>query len=204
MKLTTIALLFPLWIACTHPEANPPQAAETETPAEVAPLPGTSIYQLPSQWTNQAGQETWLKDLRGKVTVTAMIFTHCGYACPRIMGDLDSIESGLSPAELAGVQWVLISMDDVRDTPEVLAEYAKKYELDTDRWTLLHGDSGAVREVAGTLGVRYKKGPKGDFSHSNIITILDRDGSVHEQLKGLGIDASKGVQAIQSALAQQP
>ncbi len=173
-------------------------------PAAVAPLPDTSIYQLESTWLDQSGQETSLADGRGTVTMVAMIFTNCSYACPRIMADLAGIEAGLSPDELARVNWLLVSMDHERDLPEVLAAYAQKHELDTERWTLLHGDAGAVREIAATLGVRYKKNPGGDYAHSNLISVLDADGVIHEQLEGLGIEASKGVAAIQSALAQKP
>ena len=173
-----------------------------DAPAATGGLPDTSLYNLESVWTDQAKTEHPLSDFRGKVTVTAMIFTHCEYACPRIIADLKSIEAQISKKDLPNVQWLLLSMDSDRDLPDVLKDYAERNHLDTDRWTLLHGDDSAVREIAATLGVRYIKDPKGNYSHSNLITLLDKEGRIAHQLEGLGADTQATVVAIQLELSK--
>jgi protein SCO1/2 len=181
-------------------ESSP--CCDEDAPAATGSLPDTSIYNLEALWTDQANEEHALEDFRGTVTVAAMIFTHCEYACPRIIADLKAIEATLSEDNLPHVRWLLLSMDSDRDLPPVLKAYAKRNELDTDRWTLLHGDTSAVREMGATLGIRYKKDPKGNFSHSNLITVLDQEGRVQHQLEGLGAGNQETVATIIGLISQ--
>ena len=163
-------------------------------------LPDTSLYNLESRWTDQVGIEHELNDFRGTVTIAAMIFTHCEYACPRIIADLKAIEGTLTKDDLSNVKWLLLSMDSDRDKPAVLKAYAERNNLDTDRWTLMHGDDSAVRELGATLGVRYKKDAKGNYAHSNLITLLDKEGRISHQLEGLGANNQETVTAVQALI----
>ena len=70
--------------------------------------------------------------------------------------------------------------------PEALKKFASARDLDPSRWRLYHGDRAAVRELAMVLGIRYKKDARGDFDHSNVISILDREGVIRHQQVGLG------------------
>ena len=175
-------------------------SAEQATPTTSDGVSEESLYLLDSEWTDQSGASLQLGDLRGKVVITAMIFTHCGYACPRIVLDIQKIEAALPEARRDDVQYLLISMDAERDTPEVLAAFAESKGLDPAHWRLLHGDDYAVRGVAATLGVHYKRDSKGDFSHSNLITVLDTEGRIAHQLQGLNADTSKSVEAVRTQL----
>jgi protein SCO1 len=163
-------------------------------------LDAESIYQLPTKFTDTHGKTRVLADFRGKPVVVAMIFTHCEFACPVIIEDLQRFEAALSEGERDAANWVLISFDAERDTPEVLAAYAKKNKLDPSRWTLLHAEADGVREAAAVLGVRYKQTPTGGFSHANRITVLDEAGRIHKRLDGLNVDVSPGVAAVQGLL----
>ena len=52
-----------------------------------------SIYNMDSEWRSQANEKLTLGKLRGKVVVMAMVYTHCEFACPRIVADMQRIES---------------------------------------------------------------------------------------------------------------
>lgn len=181
-----------------HAEAAP--CCSADAPAAAAAVPDTSLFLLDSRWSDQTGTSRQLQDFRGEVVVTAMIFTHCEYACPRIIGDLKRIESLISEDRRAQVRFLLVSMDTARDTPDVLAAYAQTRGLDPEHWTLLHGEDYAVRGYAAALGVRYKQSPDGAFSHSNLITVLHQDGRIAHQLEGLGADVEPSVEAILNCL----
>jgi len=171
-------------------------AAEAPAAVGLDALPGTSLYLLDEPFTDQANAAFELSGLRGGPVVAAMIFTNCSYACPRILVDLKLIEDSLTEAQRSDVTFLLISMDTNRDTPEVLAAYATEKQLDTNRWTLLHGSDFAVRGVAAALGVRYKRDVNGDFAHSNLITVLDESGRIAHQLEGLNADTSGTTAAL--------
>ena len=59
------------------------------------PFSDLSIYNLPSKWTNQNGENLEMKDLKGKVLVMVMIYTSCKSACPRLVADMRNIEKRL-------------------------------------------------------------------------------------------------------------
>jgi protein SCO1 len=145
------------------------------------PLPGTSIYNLTSSWTNQDGKRATLEPLRGAPVVIAMGYTRCKDICPMIVADMVAIEDRAKEASLKGIHFAFFSLDSAMDTPERLTAYAKDHGLDRAHWTLYQGDDKAVRELAAALGVRYRRDASGGFDHSAIITILDADGRIVAQ-----------------------
>ena len=160
-----------------------------------------SIYHAGSRWTDQNGTTRPLSSLAGRVRVVAMVYTNCAYACPRIMLDMKRIEAELGPEYAGDVGFVIVSIDPERDTPEKLAEFARGSRLDPDRWTLLHGSPGDIRELAVLLGVQYRETAPGEWVHSNLITVLDRDGVIIHRQLGLGTDPSETLDAIRTAAA---
>lgn len=69
----------------------------------------------------------------------------------------------------------MVSFDVERETPERLKYYAAKSGLNKNR-TLLHGHEDAVRTLSVILNVQYEKDAGGNFSHSNIVSVLDKQG----------------------------
>jgi len=200
-SLFTLSFFILLGACAAPPQEKLAPCCEEDVPmAELAPLNEESLYHFDVTWTDQASQERTLADFRGEVVVTAMVFTHCQYACPMILSDLKGIEAALAPEVRDEVRWLLVSMDSERDQPPVLATYAENNQLDPSHWTLLHGDDYAVRTIAAALGVNYVKDSKGNFSHSNVISVLNREGELAYQLQGLKADPAPCVAAIQEAV----
>jgi len=148
-------------------------------PAE--PLPGTSIYNLTSSWTDQDGKRVSLETLRGAPAVVAMGYTSCKDICPMIVADMVAIEDRAKASSLKGVHYAFFSLDSAVDTPERLKAYAGDHGLDLGDWVLFNGDDKAVRELAAALGVRYRRDASGGFDHSAVITILDAQGRIFAQ-----------------------
>ena len=157
--------------------------AVTTAPVTIATTQ-SSIYQLPGKWTDQHNQRLELTDLKGKVRVIAMIFTHCAYACPRLVQDMKAIEDSLPAKEKNDVGFVLVSFDAQRDDPAQLARFASQQGLD-NHWTLLHGDPRQIRELSMVLNVKYQDAGDNTYTHSNAILILDKQGMVIRSLEGL-------------------
>ena len=108
-----------------------------KAPEYTAPS-AASLYQMDAKWVNQNGALTRLIGFTGNPVVLSMIFTNCGYACPMIVADMKQIASKL-PEDVAGdVQYVLVSLDPERDTPQAMSQFAAAYGL-TDQWTMLRG-----------------------------------------------------------------
>jgi len=67
----------------------------------------------------------------GQVTVLDFIFTSCPLQCPIMTSTLAGISER---TEGSGLRFVSMSIDPLRDSPSVLAEYANRFGMDLDRW----------------------------------------------------------------------
>ncbi|MEO6681334.1 MAG: SCO family protein [Ginsengibacter sp.] len=166
--------------------------------APVGTIPDQSIYMLTDSFQTQNNEKIILKQFAGKPTVIGMIFTHCDYACPRLTADIKNINKVLN-AEEGKVNYVLISFDTERDTPDVLKKYADNLRLGND-YTLLHGSEEAVRTLSILLNVQFQKDAEGNFSHSNIISVLDKEGLLVSQKEGLEANHDLSIASLKGML----
>jgi len=153
-----------------------------------------SIFTIADTFQTQHNNNITLSSFAGKPTVVGMIFTNCGYACPRLTSDMKNIANKLKDNKRK-VNFVLISFDTERDTPAQLQKFAKQMELDSN-WILLHGSEQVVRTLSVLLNVQFEKDADGNFSHSNLISVLDKDGILSFQKEGLEADHTETVDKI--------
>lgn len=167
-----------------------------ESVAKEKPISDLSIYNLPSKWTNQNGQNIEMKDLRGKVLVMVMIYTSCKSACPRLVADMRNIESRLPNDIKEKVKLVLVSIDPEVDTSKRLKDFSIENKMEGDQWLFLRSTEENTREFAAVLAVNYKKISPMDFSHSNIISVFNTEGELVYQQEGLGVNSDATVKKI--------
>ena len=161
----------------------------TEQTAQNKENANSSIFLLDSKWQNQDAEEIQLKDLKGKNLVMVMIFTSCRTACPILVGDMKKIHAKIEKNKLKDTSLVLISIDPTNDTPEVLKKFAAERNMDSEPWIFLRSDEESTREFANVLAVKYKKISPIEFSHSNIISVFNRNGELVSQEEGSGINS---------------
>ena len=201
MKTTIIALLLGTLSVFAAELATP--AAELPPCCRVAVPLGKptdkSLYLLDSKWTSDVGKTIPLSILRGRPQVVAMFFSTCEYACPIIVNDMKTLEAKLPTEVRAKTDFLLVSFDTKRDTPAVLAAYRKKEKLPTGNWTILRGGEDDVRELAALLGINYSQDARGQFAHSNVITVLNAEGEIAFQQPGLNAAPTALVDAVGKA-----
>lgn len=189
--------------AATAPAATPAIAQAPALGATVAPAsgwPSQSIFHSSTRWQTDHAAEISLSALAGAPSVVAMVFTSCRASCPVMMADLQRLEAELSEAERAGMRFVVVSFDAANDTPQTLRAFAEEHRVDPRRWTFLHGDEAAVRELAALLEVRYAKLPQGGFDHANVINVLDAEGAILHRQEGLGQPVAPAVTRLREFL----
>ena len=148
-----------------------------------------SIFYLDSKWYNQDGKTLQLQDLKRKNLVVVMIFTSCKTACPLLVTDMKNIYAKLDQKKIKNTTLVLVSIDPKNDTPEVLKKFAEERNMNGDPWVFLTSNDESVREFANVLAVKYKQISPIEFSHSNIITVFNRNGEMVSQEEGAGINS---------------
>jgi len=142
------------------------------------------LFEVPNaRLIAETGKPVDLAANRGYVTVYDFIFTNCAASCPVMTGALRRITAKV-PKD-AKVRFVSISVDPTRDTPAVLAEYAKKVRND-DRWTFLTGDRDAIVKLSvdgfklAAGGTPQPQPGAEPLLHSSKFAIADKDGWIRE------------------------
>lgn len=162
----------------------------------LGPLPGLSVYNLTSQWTNQDGKLVQLTSLRGRIVVVAMIYLSCPDVCPLIAENMQQIQAGVPKELTQKVTFALFSFDAAHDSPDKLKAYAVARGLDAKHWSLFRADDAAARELAAALDVTYQRRDDGQFDHSIVISLLNADGVVVYRQIGLRRDGRDFVSKI--------
>lgn len=99
--------------------------------------------------TDQAGQRVRLFDdlVKGQVVVLNFMFTTCNGVCPRNTANLVRVQKLLG----GGVRFISITLDAERDSPAVLAEYARAQGVGPG-WSFLTGDKDQIEALRKSLG----------------------------------------------------
>ncbi len=99
--------------------------------------------------TDETGQPLSSEALAGKVWVADFIYTHCPDAGPAyLMPKMKALQDAILARKLAGrVELVSFTIDPLRDTPAVLAEYAALYGADPHIWHFLTGSNESIQNM---------------------------------------------------------
>jgi protein SCO1/2 len=154
-----------------------------------------SVYQIDATWIDDGNRSVQLNSFRGHPVVVAMFFARCEYACPVLVSDMQRLRAALPDHTREATRFLLVSFDAARDTSAALKAYRERLSLGPE-WTLLHGQASAIQDLAMVLGVNYKQDARGQFSHSNLITVLNADGEIVYQHAGLRGDVSETAAAV--------
>jgi protein SCO1/2 len=126
--------------------------------------------------TGKDGQPLSLSDLRGKVTLLAFGYTNCPDVCPVTMGDFERIKTMLD-ADAADVNFLLVSVDGIRDTPDVMQRYINAFDPDFLGMT---GTADDLRRIGGDYGLYFRANAEqnGNYTvdHTSGIFMIDREG----------------------------
>jgi len=177
-------LLLVVLIILTGLQSCNSKKKEVNTKIETGVISELSVFNLPSEWTTQDSKHIEMKDLKGNVLVMVMIYTSCKTACPRLVADMRQIEQLVPEKYKSDVRFLLISIDPKTDTPERLKAFAIKNKMEGKQWLFLQSTEENTREFAAVLGVNYKKIAPIDFSHSNIISVFNKEGELVFQQEG--------------------
>lgn len=151
-------------------------------PANLFAFDGRSIYNSRISWTTEEDKHFEFENLLGFPVVIAMVYTKCQSSCPVIISFLREFKEKLGSEIKEKVRFVLVTLDQ-RDTVFDLKTYLKKQKLEIPNWKFLRGSEKNVKEIAAILGIKFKQMDDGEYSHSNTISLLDKDGVlVYQQL----------------------
>ncbi|WP_174733105.1 SCO family protein [Mesobacillus harenae] len=141
------------------------------------------------------------------IKLVEFIYTHCPDICPTTTLKMNQLKRDLQKEGVFGseVEFLTITIDPYRDTPEVLQNYMETFEIENDgNWTLLTGDPAKIKEdlqkiqtVADTFQFQYRDPGNGFYIHSTFTYLIDGDNRFLEKFPmGEEFDKAKVFKAI--------
>lgn len=129
-------------------------ALHASNPDDAAAQEKARNYFTNLELISQDGERLQFYDdvLKDNVVVISFIFTNCQGACPLMTRNLTMIRDMLRESERAGIKFVTISLDPVRDTPAAMKEFAQTHDADQEGWLFLTGKPDNVNSVTKLLG----------------------------------------------------
>ncbi len=140
------------------------------------------------------GKPIGLKDYRGKVVVLHFIYAGCPDVCPLHADRIGEIQEMVNITPMKDrVQFITITTDPKRDTPEVLRDYAEPHGLDpTANWVFLTSGpdrpEDTTRKLAEEFGHKFTVTEDELQIHSVVTHIVDQNGRWVANFHGLGFE----------------
>lgn len=151
------------------------------------------------QLIDQSGRAFDSKTLRGKIWVADFIFTNCPGPCPRMTSQMHQIQEAVR--RMPEVRLVSFTVDPARDTPPVLAAYAKLHHADLARWYFLTGTQPALNELCRNV---FKLGNvDGSLAHSTRFVLIDEKSQIRGYYDTSEVDTIPKLVAGVHALARE-
>jgi protein SCO1 len=157
------------------------------------------------EFMERSGTPMGKKKLHGKVWISDFIFTRCGGPCPRMSQQMAGLQDELK--SLGNLRFVSFTVDPKHDTPEVLRDYAARYQA-TDRWFFLTGDEKQIHQFAReSFRVAVQREVKdqhyGDesFLHSTYFLLIDRKGFIRGYYESANPEAMEQLKKDATRLA---
>ncbi len=163
-------------------------------------VPSDSVYNLKGKWKSTSGSNDAFRSLSGQPVVLSMVYTRCKASCPLTIAKMKELEKAAGGGRFV---FIMASFDPKYDTVESLKKYISDRKLNPDRWQMLSPASDRdVRELAAVTGTVYNKDDQGEYSHSNMVVLMDAKGVIKARLDGLTADTTefiKNMKAMKNA-----
>lgn len=130
-------------------------------------------------------------DLSGRPVLVSAVYTHCPDVCLMTMANVTRVRADLG-ADTSRVAFLTLTFDPARDTPDVLARYARTWRTG-DGWRLATSDTATVGRLMRRLGIRTRVAARDTIpdgtptylvDHTDKLLLLDAGGRVVETYGG--------------------
>lgn len=125
------------------------------------------------------GDDLSIHQLDGKYRMIFFGYLHCPDFCPLTMAEFRQVKALLGDDLASEVEFIYISVDGTRDTPQLIARYLKNFD---DEFIGFSGDDATLARIQPDYGFYYQRrldtGSRAEYiiDHSTRSYMLDREG----------------------------
>lgn len=159
-------------------------------PPEGPPIKGFTLID-----TN--GEEFDSKKLKGHVWIGSFFFTFCPLECRQLNQEIKNLHDAFKKTDL---QFVSITCDPETDTPEMLKDYAMRFEADPKRWHFLTGDFDYIQKIGRDVFLQDVR----EREHRNSALVIDRNGRIRASVDLLDPVKVAELKAMLKELLKEP
>ena len=160
-----------LFFLATRPTGQPTAdsgAAVVQGDAYTGIEPVEPARELPDfTLTDQNNQAISLSSLRGKMALILFGYTHCPDVCPDTLLNYKQIKKALGD-QADQVNFVFISVDGTRDTPNVIKDYLGRFDKSFIGMT---GDEDTLKKIGVDYDLYFEKTANTDGSSDDYLVI---------------------------------
>ena len=160
-------------------------ATATPTPTFAPDIPGVTPIEPGSDvadftMISSTGEPFDLSSLRGEYALLFFGYTHCPDFCPLTLSEFKQVKSMLGE-DAERVNFIFITGDGERDTPEVLDRYGRRFDPE---FIGLTPDEPTLEQIAPDYGLYYDRrtdeGSDGNYpvDHSTVSYLIDAQGKL--------------------------
>jgi protein SCO1/2 len=154
---------------------------------------------------DQNHQTVALSQLFGKIVVLTFIYTHCPLPdfCFRVSNNFSQLQRRFKDSLGRDLILLSVTFDPEHDTPEVLTDYGKTWNVDQTGWHLLTGPKPEIQNLCHLFGMNFWP-DDGLMTHSLHTIVLDRAGALVANLEGNEYTAEQLGDLVQSTRDGSP
>jgi protein SCO1/2 len=197
--------------------ALPPPATAHHPGADLDKLMGSEekFFQVidepaapPFELAEADGKVVRLSDFSGKIVVLNFIFASCTDFCPLHSEVIAEVQEKINATPMKNrVQFLTVTTDPAKDTPEVLRAYGPTHGLDAVNWMFLTTRQGqpedTTRRLAEEYGLKFELVDDEQQMHGIVTHVIDRGGRFAARFHGMRFDPLNMVLYI-NGLANDP
>ena len=146
------------------------------------------IVKVPEfSFTNQNQKTITNQSYDNKVYIVEFFFTTCPSICPIMNKNMVKIQDHFFGNPNLGI--ASLTIDPIKDTPEVLKEYAIQYKITNPNWNLLTGNKETIYKFANNgFNLYVGENPEvgGGFEHSGFFALVDKEGNIRSRFDEQG------------------
>ena len=154
--------------------------------AEISAAGDTIYHTVPSfSFVNQQGKTITDKDFTDKIYVANFFYATCPRECPKMTDQLKRVQDAFMKDDQ--VRIISHTINPEHDGVQVLADYAKKYDADSNKWWFVTGNKDSINSIAQKgyyVEAAQGKNPD-DFFHSQQLILVDKDKHIRGFYDGL-------------------
>lgn len=186
-----LMLMFFILIAGCGQEKPAIEVVSTETSSNNTPEPGSivgsSIEDFPdNNLIDQDGEPVSIDKLPNKPLLISFIYTRCPMKsmCPRVTDQIATIQDRVNQNGQKPVEFVLVTFDPEYDRPDVLKQYANRYQVDYDNLSLWTGERKTIDKFVESFKIMVIRDGDQVRTHNMRTYLIDRERVIRNQFRG--------------------